>query len=136
MKVCAPPALGKRPAFRVAFKQRRCLVPVDSFYEWKRECTIRQPYRVVREDGRPLALAGLWAGWHDPATETAMFHRPDQVPLLNTPTIRLLTNNPAKVAGLENSGITVIERVPHHLPPNPHNERYLATKRDRTGHQL
>ncbi len=62
--------LAASPAFRVAFKQRRCLVPVDSFYEWKREGTIRQPYRVVREDGRPLALAGLWAGWHDPATET------------------------------------------------------------------
>ena len=56
--------------------------------------------------------------------------------LLNTPSIRLLTNNPAKVAGLEASGITVFERVPHLLPPNPHNERYLATKRDRTGHQL
>ncbi len=56
--------------------------------------------------------------------------------LLNTPHIRLLTNNPAKVAGLEASGIAVIERVPHYLPPNPHNERYLATKRDRTGHQL
>ena len=56
--------------------------------------------------------------------------------LLNIPSIRLLTNNPAKVAGLEASGITVIERVPHHVPANPHNERYLATKRDRTGHQL
>ena len=62
--------LATSPAFRVAFKQRRCLVPVDSFYEWKREGTIRQPYRVMRDDGRPLALAGLWAGWHDPATET------------------------------------------------------------------
>ena len=62
--------LTTSPAFRVAFRQRRCLVPVDSFYEWKREGTIRQPYRVVREDGRPLAIAGLWAGWHDPATET------------------------------------------------------------------
>ena len=56
--------------------------------------------------------------------------------LLNAPRIRLLTNNPAKVAGLEASGITVMERVPHRLPPNAHNERYLATKRDRTGHQL
>ncbi len=56
--------------------------------------------------------------------------------LLGQDRIRLLTNNPAKVAGLEATGITVIERVPHHLPPNPHNERYLATKRDRTGHQL
>ena len=54
--------------------------------------------------------------------------------LLGQRTVRLLTNNPAKVAGLEAAGVAVIERVPHHLPPNPHNERYLATKRDRTGH--
>ena len=58
------------PAFRDAFVRKRCLVPVDSFYEWKREGTIRQPYRVVERDGRPLALAGLWAGWRDPATDT------------------------------------------------------------------
>jgi len=50
--------------------------------------------------------------------------------------VRLLTNNPAKVAGLERSGVTVIERVTHMVPANAHNERYLATKRDRTGHQL
>jgi GTP cyclohydrolase II len=56
--------------------------------------------------------------------------------LLGQGQIRLLTNNPAKVEGLEASGITVIERVPHQLPSNAHNERYLATKRDRTGHQL
>ena len=58
------------PAFRDAFVRKRCLVPVDSFYEWKREGTIRQPYRVVERDGRPLALAGLWAGWRDPATDS------------------------------------------------------------------
>jgi len=62
--------LTTSPAFRVAFKRRRCLVPLDSFYEWKREGTVRQPYRVVREDGLPLAVAGLWAGWHDPETDT------------------------------------------------------------------
>lgn len=56
--------------------------------------------------------------------------------LLGQERVRLLTNNPEKVAGLEATGITVAERVPHSLPPNPHNERYLATKRDRTGHQL
>ena len=56
--------------------------------------------------------------------------------LLGQRRVRLLTNNPAKVAGLETHGITVAERVPHCLPTNPHNERYLATKRDRTGHQL
>ena len=62
--------LTASPAFRDAFRRKRCLVPVDSFYEWKREGTVRQPYRIVRRDGRPLVLAGLWAGWRDPSTET------------------------------------------------------------------
>jgi len=56
--------------------------------------------------------------------------------LLGQDRVRLLTNNPAKVAGLEVAGIAVAERVPHKLPANPFNEKYLATKRDRTGHQL
>ena len=50
--------------------------------------------------------------------------------------IRLMTNNPAKVAAFEASGVSVAERVPHQLPANPHNTRYLATKRDRAGHLL
>lgn len=50
--------------------------------------------------------------------------------------VRLLTNNPAKVAGLEAAGIRVAERVPHDMGSNPHNEAYLAAKRDRTGHLL
>jgi putative SOS response-associated peptidase YedK len=54
------------PAFRDAFQRRRCLVPVDSFYEWRREGKARQPFRVVGADGAPLALAGLWSGWRDP----------------------------------------------------------------------
>ncbi|MBB5732174.1 GTP cyclohydrolase II [Altererythrobacter atlanticus] len=54
--------------------------------------------------------------------------------LLGLWSIRLLTNNPAKVAALQQCGITVAERVPHHLAPNPHNARYLATKRDKSGH--
>ena len=56
--------------------------------------------------------------------------------LLNQDRVRLLTNNPAKVAGLEAAGVTVAERVPHKLPPNPHNAHYLEVKRDRTGHLL
>jgi GTP cyclohydrolase II len=47
-----------------------------------------------------------------------------------------MTNNPAKVAAFEAAGIAVAERVPHSLPANPHNVRYLATKRDRAGHLL
>ena len=56
--------------------------------------------------------------------------------LLGVRAIRLMTNNPAKVAALEAAGVTVAERVPHQLPANPHNARYLATKRDRSGHLL
>ena len=56
--------------------------------------------------------------------------------LLGQDRIRLLTNNPAKVAGLEAAGVSVAERVPHKLPPNPHNAHYLDVKRDRTGHLL
>jgi len=54
--------------------------------------------------------------------------------LLGVREIRLMTNNPAKVAALEGAGMHVAQRVPHHLPTNPHNERYLATKRDQAGH--
>jgi putative SOS response-associated peptidase YedK len=61
--------LGSSPVFRDALRKRRCLVPVDSFYEWRRDGRTRQPFRIVRSDGRPLALAGLWAGWHDPDTD-------------------------------------------------------------------
>jgi GTP cyclohydrolase II len=56
--------------------------------------------------------------------------------LLGARTIRLMTNNPAKVAALEAAGITVAKRVQHQLPDNPYNARYLATKRDRSGHLL
>jgi GTP cyclohydrolase II len=48
--------------------------------------------------------------------------------------VRLLTNNPAKVAGLDAAGIAVTERVAHHMPANPHNADYLATKQERSGH--
>jgi len=56
--------------------------------------------------------------------------------LIGAQSIRLLTNNPAKVKSLENTGIIVSERVHHQLPDNPHNARYLATKRDKSGHLL
>src|ERR1044071_4685960 len=51
-------------------------------------------------------------------------------------TVRLLTNNPDKVAALERYGIRVAERVPHVFPANGHNERYLRTKATRSGHLL
>jgi putative SOS response-associated peptidase YedK len=62
-------SLTTSPAFRDAFRRKRCLVPVDGFYEWKRDGARRQPYLIGRADGRPLTLAGLWSGWRDPAAD-------------------------------------------------------------------
>jgi len=56
--------------------------------------------------------------------------------LLGIGEIRLLTNNPAKVETLAAAGVAIAERVPHQLAANPHNARYLATKRDKAGHLL
>lgn len=53
---------------------------------------------------------------------------------LGIDSVRLLTNNPAKVDGLERAGIRVVERVAHHMPTNPHNADYIATKRAKSGH--
>lgn len=50
--------------------------------------------------------------------------------------VRLMTNNPLKVEGLEGYGIRVAERVAHSFPTNPHNEQYMAIKKSRTGHLL
>ena len=56
--------------FRGALAARRCLVPADAFYEWKAMAAGKQPYAIARRDAAPLALAGLWEGWRDPAGET------------------------------------------------------------------
>ena len=60
--------LDRNSAFRYAFSKRRCLIPADAYYEWKRAGKVRQPYAIRRPDGRPIALAGLWAGWKDEDT--------------------------------------------------------------------
>ena len=56
-------------AFRDSFQRRRCIVPVDGFYEWRRDGSVRRPFLIRRADGAPLALAGLWSGWRDPAID-------------------------------------------------------------------
>src|SRR4029077_16061032 len=58
-----------RPAFREAFQRRRCLVPVDNFYEWAKTPTGKQPYVTSLAARRLMGLAGLWENWRSPAGE-------------------------------------------------------------------
>lgn len=60
-----------KPAFREPFRRRRCLVPVNGFYEWKKAGSRRQPYAVARADRTLLAMAGLWDEWRSPQEQMA-----------------------------------------------------------------
>lgn len=54
---------AEKPSFRDAMKTSRCLIPADGFYEWRTEGGAKQPYYITREDGKPLAFAGLYSAW-------------------------------------------------------------------------
>jgi len=58
--------LPEKPAFRTALSRRRCLIPADGFYEWKKEGGRRQPMHIRRKDGELFAFAGLWEEWKQP----------------------------------------------------------------------
>jgi len=57
--------VAKLPAFRAAFRKRRCLVPVNAFFEWSGEKGRRLKWRITRRDEALFALAGLWEWWQD-----------------------------------------------------------------------
>ncbi|GMN03453.1 GTP cyclohydrolase II [Erythrobacter sp. MTPC3] len=90
-------------------------------------------YRL-QDEGFDTVDANQRLGLPDEARDFATAAR--MLDLLGANTIRLMTNNPKKVDALAQAGIAVSERVAHQLPDNPHNARYLATKRDRSGHLL
>lgn len=62
-------SVAEKPAFREAFAKRRCLVPMDGFYEWRTEGKAKQPYACALRSGEPMACAGLWEGWKQPDGE-------------------------------------------------------------------
>lgn len=65
--------VAEKPSFRSAFKHRRCLIPADGFYEWKKEeAGPRQPYRITLKNRDPFAFAGLWERWEK---------APDEIPV-------------------------------------------------------
>jgi IS30 family transposase/putative SOS response-associated peptidase YedK len=61
---------AKLPMFREAFARRRCILPIDGFYEWRaiKGAKVKQPYAIAMKDRSPFGLAGLWENWKEPAT--------------------------------------------------------------------
>ncbi|MGB3739661.1 MAG: GTP cyclohydrolase II [Pontixanthobacter sp.] len=106
----------------------------------------------LRQEGRGIGLINKLRAYrlqdqgHDTVDANQRLGLPDEardfpvaarmLELLGASNVRLMTNNPRKVAVLTGAGITITERVAHQLPANPHNRQYLETKRDRSGHLL
>jgi GTP cyclohydrolase II len=90
-------------------------------------------YRL-QDRGADTIEANLQLGFD--ADERLYLPAAEMLRQLGFPAVRLMTNNPEKVAGLARSGIEVVERVPHIFPANRHNEGYLETKATRFGHMF
>jgi len=95
--------LTEKPSFRNAVRRRRCLIPADGFYEWRREGAGKQPYLIRFSDGRPFAFAGLWEAWRAPGAE----------PLVSC---TIVTTNPNEVVA------PLHDRMPVILPRDLHRE--------------
>jgi putative SOS response-associated peptidase YedK len=61
--------VATKPAFRSAFKRRRCLIPASGYYEWRGEKGAKQPFHIHRPDDGLLAFAGMWERWEPPHAE-------------------------------------------------------------------
>ncbi|MEI2397820.1 SOS response-associated peptidase [Paenibacillus sp. FSL R7-0297] len=58
--------VSEKPAFKRLLKSKRCIIPADGFYEWKKDGTSKQPYRILMSDGSLFSFAGLYDTWEDP----------------------------------------------------------------------
>ncbi|MEZ5975382.1 MAG: SOS response-associated peptidase [Planctomycetota bacterium] len=65
--------LAEKPAFRSAFRKRRCLVPATGFYEWAGPAGDRRTFFIRRKDGEPLLFAGLWERWDGDGSEPPLY---------------------------------------------------------------
>ncbi|MET0728900.1 MAG: SOS response-associated peptidase [Acidimicrobiales bacterium] len=98
--------LAEKNAYKAAFKRRRCLIPADGFYEWRKDPDApakakKQPYFIHRPDGEPYAFAGIWEVWKGPAK--------DQEPLRSC---AIITTAPNEEMG------KIHDRMPVILPPS------------------
>ena len=89
------------PAFRTSIRKKRCLIPADSFYEWRRQAEgPKQPYLIHRPDGQPLALAGIWStleGARERRVAAQLRHRDHHAERAHGPHPRPDAGHPARV---------------------------------------
>ena len=103
--------VAKLPMFRQAYARRRCIVPIDGFFEWRAERGIKQPYAIAMKDRSPFGLAGLWENWKDPATGEWLR------------TFAVITTNANALVG------TIHDRMPLILSPQDY-DRWLSDEPD------
>ena len=62
--------VDRLPMFKDAYRRRRCILPVDGFFEWKaiKGQKAKQPYAIAMKDGKPFGIGGLWENWKDPVS--------------------------------------------------------------------
>ncbi len=102
---------AEKPTFRSAYRHRRCLIPADGFYEWKRKGKTRQPWLFGLRDGEPFAFAGLWEGWTVPADTALTGSLAERSPGDAVETCTILTT-------AANETVTPVHgRMPVMLPP-------------------
>lgn len=65
--------LAEKPSFKRAFQSRRCIIPTNGFYEWKKTANGKQPYFIFMKDEPIFAFAGIWEKWIDPQSSEAIF---------------------------------------------------------------
>ena len=63
----------EKPAFRAAFRRRRCLIPADGWLEWRKEGSAKQPYFITAANEEPVSFAGLWERWNKDAETIESF---------------------------------------------------------------
>ncbi len=101
-----------KPTFRESFERRRCLIPADGFYEWQQLEQGKLPHYIRSTDGKPLALAGLWASWRDPESGDRLT------------TCTILTGSPTPFVR------PIHDRMPVILPPDAWDRWLDPTLRD------
>jgi putative SOS response-associated peptidase YedK len=90
------------PSNRQAFEKRRCLIPSDGFYEWKKVLGGKIPYSISMKDGAPFVFAGLWEGWKDPVNNEWLH------------TYSIITGEPNEFAAADPTRMPIILPEEHH----------------------